>query len=121
MKILVVDDSKLSRRILIKGFPDSVKEEAEIIQGVNGLEGVNLYKEHHPKIVFLDLTMPVMDGFEALEKIIEYDKNAIVVVVTADIQVKAKEKVLALGAMSMEHKPITSDRLKVILKSLNWA
>jgi two-component system chemotaxis response regulator CheY len=120
VNILVVDDSKLSRKMLIRSFPDSVIENSEIIQGENGQEGFELYQKHTPEIVFLDLTMPIMDGFEALEKIIEYDKDAFVVIVTADIQVKAKEKVLSLGAKYMEHKPITKERVNFIFKSLSW-
>ena len=69
MKILVVDDSKLSRRMLISRFPLRIKETAQIFEGANGEEAVTLCKEHSPDLVFLDLTMPVMDGFAALNTI----------------------------------------------------
>jgi len=120
MKILIVDDSGLSRKMLLRKIPESIKESSEIYQGKNGQEGLDLYKENKPDIVFLDLTMPVMDGFEALYEIISYDKKAFVIVVSADIQAKAKERVLSLGARYMEHKPITSERLGYIFQSLNW-
>lgn len=114
MKILVVDDTKISKNILIKRIPQEVKSVSEIIQGVNGQEAVDLYKNHNPDIVFLDLTMPVMDGFEALEHIMKYDSEATVYIITADIQEKSREKVLSSGATSMESKPISAERLAEI-------
>jgi two-component system, chemotaxis family, chemotaxis protein CheY len=111
LKILVVDDSMMARNMLIELIPPSVKAKSEIFQAKNGLEGVNLYKEHNPNIVFLDLTMPVMDGFEALALIMEYNPKAFVVVVSADIQPKAIERVLGLGAFKHISKSIDVDQI----------
>jgi two-component system chemotaxis response regulator CheY len=74
-------------------------------------------KNINPNIVFLDLTMPIMDGFEALEKIKEFDKNAKVVVISADIQKQAMDKVRELGAFNFVKKPIDSSKMKQILKN----
>ena len=66
-KVLIVDDSKTSRRILknfLTQFGHEVVGEAE-----NGEMGVEMYKNLKPDVVTLDITMPVMDGVEALEKI----------------------------------------------------
>ncbi|MCP4340433.1 MAG: response regulator [Desulfobulbaceae bacterium] len=118
MIILIIDDTKLSRTMIIKRMPTEIRETSTIIQGSNGEEAVMLYKEHSPDIVFLDLTMPVMDGFGALPLIKEHDPQAIVYVVTADVQAKSKEKVLQLGATSMEAKPISEVRLAEIFASI---
>ncbi|PLX47414.1 MAG: response regulator [Desulfobulbaceae bacterium] len=118
MKILIVDDSKLSRLTILKRIPAAIKESAEIFQGANGLEAVALYKEHRPDIVFLDLTMPEMDGFEALQLIRDFDQNSWVHIVTADIQAKSQEKVLGMGAISVEAKPIAEKRLAEIFAAL---
>ena len=118
MKILVVDDSKLSRMTILKRIPAAIKDAAEIFQGANGVEAVALYKEHSPDIVFLDLTMPEMDGFEALAHIREYDKDSRVHIVTADIQTKSQELVMNLGAIAVEAKPITEERLAEIFATL---
>ncbi len=114
MKILIIDDTKLSRTMIMKRLPAKVRDSSTIIQGENGEEAVMLYKEHSPDVVFLDLTMPVMDGFGALSLILEHDPQAIVFVVTADIQEKSKERVLKLGATTMEAKPISEGRLAEI-------
>lgn len=111
MKILIVDDTKFSRAMLLKRLPAHIKSGATIFQGENGQEALDLYKEHRPEIVFLDLTMPVMDGFDALDAIMAFDSGARVHVVTADIQKKSQERVMASGATSIEKKPIEEERL----------
>jgi CheY-like chemotaxis protein len=90
MKYLVIDDSKLARLNLIKSLKNYI-EEAEIFQATNGLEAIEIMQSEKPNIVFLDLTMPIMDGYEALPKLLEINPKANVVVVSADIQEKAKK------------------------------
>jgi CheY-like chemotaxis protein len=113
LKILVVDDSKVARLILMKTVKH-VEPNARFIEAEDGAVAVKLYKTEKPDVVFLDLTMPVMDGYEALEKIMEIDSYAQVVVVSADIQAEAKERVLKLGAKSMCPKPISDEKMMKI-------
>ncbi len=108
MKVLIVDDSKIARMGVIKSLKE-VHPNAELIQATNGLEAVEFYKQERPDVVFLDLTMPVMDGYEALKRIREIDKDAQVIVVSADIQSEAKLRVLVAGAKNMYPKPINVD------------
>lgn len=117
MKILVVDDSKLARLTLIKTLKE-YEPSAEIYEAENGAIAVELYKTENPSVIFLDLTMPVMDGYEALKLIMQMDPSAQVVVVSADIQTQAQEQVLALGAKLMVPKPINSDKMLGVLQQL---
>ena len=117
MKYLVVDDSKLARLSLVKSLKAHVGE-AEIFQATNGLEAIELMKTEKVNIVFLDLTMPVMDGYEALPKLLEINSKAKVIVVSADIQTKAQERVIGLGAQMHIQKPINADKMKDILDML---
>ena len=119
MKILVTDDSKMARKMVIKTLTDLLQDKVEIHEAQNGLEALELYKELLPKIVFLDLTMPVMDGFEALEKIKEFDKDAKVVIISADIQKLSMEKALQLGAFNFVKKPIDATKMQQILEKIN--
>src|SRR5215467_5031121 len=67
---LIVDDEKPAREelaFLLKSFP----EIHLVAQGKNGLEAVNLIKEHSPDLVFLDVQMPGLDGFGVLQKLVE--------------------------------------------------
>jgi CheY-like chemotaxis protein len=117
MKVLVVDDSKLARLSLIKVLKE-FEPSAEIFEGENGAIAVELFKSERPRVVFLDLTMPVMDGYEALKIIMEIDPKAQVVVVSADIQTQAHEFVLKIGAKMMVPKPINSEKMLAVLQQL---
>jgi len=102
-KILLIDDSPISRRMLKSCIPkDRGYEFAEAGDGRAGLE---TYKEFRPDLVFMDLTMPVMDGNDATAAILQHDPQAIIIVCTADIQVKSLSQVMELGAFSVVKKP----------------
>jgi two-component system, LytTR family, response regulator LytT len=67
---IIVDDEKPAREelaFLLKGFP----EIHVLAQGKNGLEAINLIKDHNPDLVFLDVQMPGLDGFGVLQKLVE--------------------------------------------------
>lgn len=115
MKYLVVDDSKLARLSLVKSLKSQVHD-AEIFQATNGKEAIEIMLREKTEIIFLDLTMPIMDGYETLPKLLEIDSQAKVIVVSADVQTKAKEKVIALGAQLHMQKPINVAKMKEILE-----
>lgn len=115
MKYLVTDDSKLARLSLIKSLKSQV-EDAEIFQATNGLEAIEIMEKENINIVFLDLTMPQMNGYEALPKLLKINAQAKIVVVSADVQTRAKEKVIELGAQLHVQKPINSDKMQEILE-----
>ncbi|MBP6497856.1 MAG: response regulator [Campylobacteraceae bacterium] len=118
MIFLVVDDSKISRKWLIEMIPKKILEHATIIEGANGQEAIDLYKEYQPDVVFLDITMPVVDGFEALETIKTLNPEAIVVMISADRQKNTKEKVLDLGASAILSKPVDAEEFRSTLLNL---
>ncbi len=117
MKYLVTDDSKLARLSLIKALKIHVGE-AEIFQATNGAEAVEIVKSQKPNIAFLDLTMPVMDGYEALPLMLESNPKLKVVVVSADVQEGAKKRVIELGAQLHVQKPINANIMQEILEIL---
>jgi two-component system, chemotaxis family, chemotaxis protein CheY len=115
---LVVDDSKISRKWLIEMIPPKILENATIIEGTNGEEGVVLYEEHRPDIVFMDITMPVVDGLEALVLIKKINPEAVVVMVSADRQKSTQANVLSLGARAVLSKPVDGNDFRAILLDL---
>lgn len=118
MIFLIVDDSKISRKWLIEMIPKKIVENAEIIEGCNGEEAITLYDQHRPDVVFLDITMPIVDGFEALERIRTINPEALVVMISADRQKTTKEKVLALGASAIISKPVDEQEFRTTLLKL---
>ena len=118
MKYLVVDDSKLARKMTIKNIKEIITSDVEILEAKDGQEAVEIYKEHSPLLCFMDLTMPIMDGFEATKEICEYDQNAKIIVITADIQELAMQKAKDSGALGFINKPVDQNKLKNVLEKL---
>ena len=118
MKLLINDDSKMARKMLIKSLKELMGEDNEIIEACNGQEAVELYNIHKPDICFMDLTMPVMNGFDATKLICESNSDARIIIVSADIQEAAMKKARENGAMGFIKKPINVENLSVMLKKL---
>ena len=114
-KILIVDDSRTSRRIL-----RSILEGAghEIIgEATNGQEGYEEYVQLKPDLVTLDITMPVLDGIETLKKIKEDFPDAKAVMVTAAGQKSKIVEAVQNGADDFVSKPFEADQLQAIIKN----
>jgi two-component system chemotaxis response regulator CheY len=111
-RVLIVDDSMFIAKQLGQIFSSEGFEVAGT--AADGAQGVEKYKEMHPNIdlVTMDITMPVMDGVSALEKILEFDKNACVIMVSALGKEDVVKKCLMMGAKSFIIKPL--DRKKVL-------
>jgi two-component system chemotaxis response regulator CheY len=107
-KILVVDDSGLSRRTLRKILESAGHEVIEAAEGIIALER---YFLDEPDLVFLDLTMTGMYGMDVLNKLREMDAAARVIIGSADIQSSTREMVQAGGAAAFINKPFTSEQV----------
>jgi len=114
LSILVVDDSALARKILINSLPSGW--DVEITQATNGVEALKWYHEGKASVMFLDLTMPEMDGFQVLAQLRQEGRDAFVIVVSADVQAGAVERAKALGAMAFIQKPVNPAKLVPVLK-----
>ncbi len=106
-KILIVDDSPIARKMLKSCIPRD--RGYEFHEAGDGREAVEKFREIGPDVTFMDLTMPVMNGYEAIEEIIRIDPKAVIIVVTADIQVKAVTRVMKLGAHTVLKKMLRKE------------
>lgn len=88
----------------------------EISFASHGQEAIEALRQGKGDILFLDLNMPVMDGYEVLEAIRNEDLPTMVIVVSGDVQALAYERVKALGAMDFIRKPASADSIADILK-----
>jgi two-component system chemotaxis response regulator CheY len=104
----------MARKMLIKALPPSW--DVEISQAGNGVEAMDAYRAGKAAVMFLDLTMPVMDGYQVLEALQKEDLNSFVIVISADIQPIAQQRVKDLGAIAFVKKPVTSEVLEDVLK-----
>jgi len=115
-EVLIIDDSKLVHRM-----------EKEVIDKLdlklsgtakNGKEGVKKYKELLPDLVLMDLTMPLMNGLKASEEILEYNKEANIIVVSAMSDIDIRKQVKKIGINNFIEKPLDEEKLKKILKKI---
>lgn len=108
-KVLIVDDAafmRLAIKTMLERHGFEIVGEAE-----NGEAGVKKYKELMPEIVTMDITMPVMDGIQALKAIIQHDKKAKVVMMSAlGQECMVKEAVLS-GAKTFIVKPFKEEQV----------
>jgi len=113
LKITICDDSKLARRQLSLAINSWDAEVSLVDNGERALEAI---QQDKAQLLFLDLNMPVMDGYQVLQKIREQDLQTITIVVSGDIQEKARKKVEELGAIAFISKPIKFDQLQQIIQ-----
>ncbi|ELV8681331.1 response regulator [Vibrio fluvialis] len=114
--VLICDDSALARKQMARSLPASLN--ADITFAVHGLDALSILETQRFQLMFLDLTMPELDGFGTLEAMRDKGYTTPVVVVSGDIQPKAKERVLALGAKAFIQKPINKDDLNAVIRTL---
>lgn len=112
--LLICDDSGMARKQVAKALPKDW--DVEITYATNGVEGLQAIREGRGEIVFLDLTMPELDGYGVLQAVREGDLNGMIIVISADIQPEARERVIALGAVEFIRKPIDSEKLLTVLQ-----
>ncbi len=109
-KILIIDDSPIARKMLKACIPKD--REYEIHEACNGKEGIEIFKEVSPDITFMDLTMPVLDGFKTIPQLRQLNPDAIIIVLTADVQPKSLAEVLTLGALTLLKKPAKMESIQ---------
>lgn len=114
-KVLIVDDSAMSRRMLRRIVESAGCEVVEAEEGAAGLEQFFLEK---PDLVFLDLTMKDMYGLDVLGKLREIDPEARVIIASADIQDSTREMVVDAGANAFINKPLSPDKVLQALESV---
>ena len=114
-KFLVCDDSILARKKLSDTL--SSLGYTNVVSVSNGEEAVNLYKLEKPDVVILDIVMPVKDGITATKEIIEFDKNALIIISSSVGTQSHLKEVIKAGAKDFIQKPIDPALLEEIIKN----
>lgn len=107
--ILVADDAAFMRKMIRMTLSEVGLE--NIVEAKDGEEAVDLFKEKHPDLVLLDITMEKKNGLEALAEIMEADPQALVIMCTAIGQQQTVMEALGMGASDYVIKPFQKDKL----------
>lgn len=118
IRVLICDDSSMARKQMARALPKNWKVDvAFAFDGRNGLEKL---RETQSELLFLDLNMPEMDGYEVLKAIREQDLPVLTIVVSGDIQPEARERVRNLGAIDFIKKPTDTDHVTRTLRDYGF-
>lgn len=107
-KVLIVDDSSLSRRTLRRILESA---DYDIVEADDGMAALEVYFLEKPSVVLLDLVMKGMYGLDVLVKLREMDQQARVVVASADIQSSTRKMVDEAGALGFINKPFIAEQV----------
>lgn len=116
LPLLVCDDSTMARKQLIRALP--AEWPVTITQASQGEEALAAIRQGLGEVVLLDLTMPVMDGYQVLAKVREEGLSCRILVVSGDIQDEAQRRVAELGALGFIRKPAPAEELRATLERL---
>ncbi|MGM0525226.1 MAG: response regulator [Pseudomonadota bacterium] len=114
LRVTICDDSGMARKQLLRTLPKDW--DAQVYQAEHGQQALEGVKAGNADVLFLDLNMPVMDGYQTLEAIQQQQLQCLVIVVSGDIQPQAYTRVTQLGAMAFVKKPMSGDELRQLLQ-----
>ncbi len=113
-QVLICDDSGMARKQLARALPAAWDIDISFAEG--GVQALEAIRAGQCDLLFLDLNMPGMDGYEVLAAIRKSDLSTMVIVVSGDIQPEAHKRVSALGAIDFLKKPVAADELGAVLE-----
>ena len=108
LKILVAEDNPSNYML----FESILKKDYQLIHAWNGREAVELFKEHDPHLVLMDINMPELNGFQAVQEIRKISGTVPVIAVTAYAYASDEEKIMASGFDGYTAKPINANLLR---------
>lgn len=114
--VLVVDDALFMRTTIGHLFEEWGFH--PVYTASNGKEAVELYKEYQPDLVTMDITMPVMTGLDASKEILQFDKSANIIMISALGQQKLIVQALEYGVKDFITKPFEPQQLKIVVNNV---
>ncbi|GAB3031294.1 response regulator [Bowmanella dokdonensis] len=112
-RVLICDDSRFARRQMARAVPKGW--DVEMLYAENGQQALDIIRQGQADVTFLDLNMPVMDGYQAMEQIRSEDLPTMVIVVSGDVQPEARKRMQAMGALDFIAKPVDTEKLAGLL------
>jgi len=117
MKILLVEDNEMNRDMLSRRL---IKKDFDVVFALDGQQAVEMASTAGPDLILMDLSLPVMDGWEAIRRIKaeEATKRIPIIALTAHAMSGDREKAMAAGANEYDVKPIELERLLAKIQAL---
>ena len=116
-KILVVEDNEINIKVISKRL-ERLSVQFDVAR--NGEEAVAMAREHKYQIIFMDIQMPILDGFGATKLIRENDLSTPIVAMTANVQKEDQEMCFEVGMNAFLGKPINKTELIAILERFSF-
>jgi len=113
LRVTICDDSGMARKQLLRVLPSDW--DARVSFAEHGEQALEQVQAGNAEVLFLDLNMPVLDGYQTLEEIAAQQLDTFVVVVSGDIQPEAQKRVRQLGAMGFIKKPMGNAEMRTLL------
>lgn len=107
LTVLVVEDDEAMMRLLC-----NMLRQFNVVRAKDGREALEQYYEHAPDMVFLDIQLPHLSGWEVMERIYAHDKNSFVAMVTAHAQADDVQKAIQLGVKGYIKKPFSAQKIQ---------
>ncbi len=117
MTILVVDDSSVMRKIVIRSLRQAGFGDHDVEQAADGVEGLEKAKALNPSVILCDWNMPNMNGLEFLKALRELSYDTPFGFITSESTVEKRTQAMEAGANFLLTKPFTSDDLKAHLSA----
>lgn len=114
-KILIIEDDKILNGFFKEFFQIYFNN---IIQAYDGLEALDLYKEHNPDLVITDLNLPKLDGLSVIQEMSKLNEKTQFVIMTGDTEQTQLEKALELNLIAYLVKPVESTKLQEVIKNI---
>jgi CheY-like chemotaxis protein len=110
VKVLLVEDNEMNRDMLSRRL---IKRGYEVVMAIDGQQGVDMAVTGKPDIILLDMSLPVVDGWDAAQKIKANDasKGVPLIALTAHAMASDKERALSAGCDDFDTKPVELPRL----------
>lgn len=116
-KVMIVDDENLEKEAL-KVILGNIKNLKIVAEASNGREAIDLDKKYNPDLIIMDVKMPGIDGCKATEIIKAYNKDKIIIMVTAYDDLNIVRKVLSLGVHDYILKPINPQKIYGLIENI---
>ena len=114
LTVLIAEDNESNYKL----FESILKYDYHLLHAWDGQEAVNMFKEHNPQIILMDINMPVLDGYEATKEIRKYSAKVPIIAITAFAYASDEQRVMESGFDGYMPKPINARQLKAQLTDI---